>query len=192
MRAVDLLTQKMIEKQIIKESDQDIYKYGLENSYLILINVLTTIIIGIFAGRLVFTLVFLLSFITLRSFAGGFHLESKFLCYIVSNLILIVPLFGQEFFYQFTTNISRTIMLALVFLVIMSLSPVECRNRKYDSIEKKIFRKLSRIILTIQVVIYALLVCWGMHDFAYAIITSLFVIVVLLILGQLDLKLVTK
>ena len=188
MKTAEKLTGIMVDNQIIKTVDRDIYQYGLANSFFFLINIMTAILMGVLSGKLIMILVFLLFFISLRSFTGGFHLDSKTLCYFGSNLILLLPIFGQRFFYQFTSNISRTAALVIILSVILYFSPVEGRNRKYDDAELKQFRKVSRIILTIQVIMYAFFVYWGMPDFAYTVFTSFLVVAVLLLLGKLDLK----
>ena len=188
MRTAENLTRKMIDNNIIKEADKNIYQYGLINFFFFMINITTAILIGALFGKLSIIFIFLLFFMSLRSFTGGFHLGSKLLCYFGSNLIMLIPIFGQRFFYQFTSNISRTAALIIILSVIFYLSPVEGRNREYDDAELKQFRKVSRVILMIQVIMYAFFVYWGMPDFAYTVFTSFLVVAVLLLLGKLDLK----
>ena len=192
MKAAGKLAQKMIDTNIISQSDAKIYEYGIENSFLIFINLLTSLIIGILTGKLIITIIFLIFFMTLRSFTGGFHLNSKLMCYFLSNLLLLVPIFGQRVFYQFTTGLSREVILAIIIAVIVGLAPVECMKRKYDDLEKKVFRKRSLIILTIQVIIYHLFVYWGTPEYSFAIYASFFIVALLLSLGKLDLKIHTK
>lgn len=187
MRCVELLTQKMITLNIIKDEDKNIYQYGIENGITILANIITSFLIGIFTKKLDLVLVFLLSFISLRTYAGGFHLEKKLTCYIYSNLILIVPLYGYEAYYQLFSNIYAFVLLCFIFLIITILSPVESRRRRYDSIEKKIFKKRSILILIVQSVIYLLLIQMGASRYAYIILVSLFVVAILLLIGKVTL-----
>lgn len=187
MRCVELLTQKMITLNIIKDEDRNIYQYGIENGITILANIITSFLIGIFTKKLDLVLVFLLSFISLRIYAGGFHLEKKLTCYIYSNLILIVPLYGYEAYYQLFSNIYAFILLCFIFLIITILSPVESRRRRYDSIEKKIFKKRSILILIVQSVIYLLLIQMGASRYAYIILVSLFIVAILLLIGKVTL-----
>ncbi|MFA9375859.1 MAG: accessory gene regulator B family protein [Lachnotalea sp.] len=188
MGYVESLTKKMIDYQIIKEADRKIYMYGLENGMAILANMITAVIIGIFSGKLSIIIIFLLSFISLRIYAGGFHLENKLTCYLFSNVILILPLYGNKFYYQFITSTNRLALFGLVVLIILFLNPVECIKRKYDVEEKMYFRKRSIFVLLFQVIIYFLLIKWKKSDYAFAILASLLIISVLLFWGKLNLR----
>ncbi|MFA9375853.1 MAG: accessory gene regulator B family protein [Lachnotalea sp.] len=94
---------------------------------------IAAMIIGVFSGKLSIILIFLLSFISLRIYAGGVHLENKLACYLFSNLILIIPLYGNKFYLQFISSTNKLTLFGLVVLIILFLNPVESIRRKYDA-----------------------------------------------------------
>ena len=90
------LCGRMLEKNIIKEEDVELYIYGMTNGIIMLGNLLTAILIGIMTGRLEIVLVFLLFYASLRTYSGGYHLESKIGCYLCSSGILLIPIYSFD------------------------------------------------------------------------------------------------
>ena len=61
-------------------------------------NLITAFLIGLFTEQLLVVCVFTLSFMTLRSFTGGFHCDDSLFCYIGSSLVLFIPVYmGGQF-----------------------------------------------------------------------------------------------
>lgn len=74
------ITDFFIERAVIDESDRDIYLYGSE---LLVSEVLCTIVtlgIGIFIGRFMKTIFYLLIYTMIRVYAGGYHAMSHKMC----------------------------------------------------------------------------------------------------------------
>ena len=63
-------SRRLAEQGIIKEEEREIYRYGLSNGMVILLNLFTTLLIGIFSGHLLSAALFTLFFMLLRSYSG--------------------------------------------------------------------------------------------------------------------------
>jgi Membrane protein putatively involved in post-translational modification of the autoinducing quorum-sensing peptide len=193
MKAADLLSFQMMEKGIIKEEDIPIYRYGIENGIILFLNMITAFIIGIITGRLIGILIFLLSLITLRSFAGGFHLDNKIACYICSNLILMIPAYAKEMgniFLKIWNDSAYVIGIMFVLCVIGTiffLCPMDSKKRKLDIVEKKHFKVRARMILIIQLVVIVGLYFIGTEVYIIPICISLSVIAVLMLIRKVQL-----
>ena len=61
----------MIEKEICKGEDREILIYGLTTGLQWLLNIATTIVLGLLFGMVIKSLIFLVSFSFLRTYAGG-------------------------------------------------------------------------------------------------------------------------
>ena len=193
MKAADTFSLSMLEKGIIKEEDIPIYRYGIENGIILIFNMLTAFVIGILTGRLVEILVFLLSYITLRSYSGGFHLDNKIACYISSNLILMIPACASEMGYAFVRTWNepvKVIEIAFVIcsaVIIFSLSPMDSKQRKLDTAEKKHFKFRARLILMVQLVVVGILCFIGQRICVVPICISICTIAVLMLIGKIQL-----
>lgn len=83
------LSQWLVERGIIKEEEQEIYQFGIRNGMIILLNVLTAFLIGLIKEKLLIVAAFTVSFMVLRSYAGGYHSDSRIFCYIAVSIIMI-------------------------------------------------------------------------------------------------------
>lgn len=177
----------MVEKGIIEESDQDIYRFGIQNGFIILLNLFTAFLIGLLTQKLPVVFVFTLSFMTLRSFSGGYHSESKAFCYICSNLVLLIPIYTIEVFEKvpFATNCC---ILVVACAVILLLSPMNSSKRTLDGAEKKHFGRRAKVILAVQIPALVILYSFGYMELAYAIYSSLVLIALFMLLGTAILK----
>ena len=70
-----------LKNNIICETEKDIYQYGIECIYLMIINYLSLFVIAIIMGMFKELLLLSCSFIPLRKNAGGFHAKTKIRCY---------------------------------------------------------------------------------------------------------------
>lgn len=57
---------------IIQKEDLELYRYGIENGIIVVLNFLTSVVIGIITGRLGVVLVFLCFYVPLRTYGEEF------------------------------------------------------------------------------------------------------------------------
>lgn len=72
-RLSEHITDLLIENGSIEKQDKSVYKYGIEMVIAIAFNIITVIIIGYAMGMFLECIIFLLFFMPLRSYAGGYH-----------------------------------------------------------------------------------------------------------------------
>ena len=75
------ITQRLCEKGIISESDFDLYEYGFNMGITVLLNLISTIVIGVIVGKVFESIAFLVFYIPLRSYVGGYHASTPRRCY---------------------------------------------------------------------------------------------------------------
>ena len=78
------ITQRLCEKGIISESDFDLYEYGFNMGITVLLNLISTIVIGVIASNVFESIAFFVFYIPLRSYAGGYHASTPRRCYFIS------------------------------------------------------------------------------------------------------------
>ncbi len=141
----------LIRNDVIKNEDRDIYLFGINQMFIISLNILTTLLIGIVFNVVFEMIIFSISYIALRSYAGGYHARNNLNCYIVSVLILLsaVGLIKSDFWDL--TNI--IICLFVSSIVIVRLAPIADINKPLDDVEKVVFRKKTLTILVILLLV---------------------------------------
>lgn len=137
------LVRMLIETNTISEEEKCLYMYGIEQGITYIINWSITIMVGIFFGNLIPTLGFMVMYIPLRSFAGGFHAITKRRCFYYSNILILCC----EIIFYFWKYIPASIFgiaFLLGNLIIAFLSPIQSPNKPL--VEEEIIQYKSTIL----------------------------------------------
>jgi accessory gene regulator B len=125
------LTEKMIDYHIIEPEDIEIYTYGLTNGFIIIANILTTLLFACLIEKIDIAIIMLLSFIPLRSFSGGMHCKSKTACYMISNIIILILLIAQNYFLKFPLFLLCITLISGIYIFFNKISNSD--NRTLDN-----------------------------------------------------------
>lgn len=180
------LSRRMAERGIIKEEDREIYQFEIRNGFIILLNIATAFLIGLFTEQLLVVCVFTVSFMSLRSFTGGYHCDSRLLCYIGSNLVLFIPVYTGSLLVK-TPVPAVLFILAAALGIILAISPMHSKNRKLDQKEKRHFGRRARITAVLQTAVFFLLWRLGYPDCAYAVYSCICITVAFMLAGKVQL-----
>lgn len=139
---------------IVAEEDRELYEYSflimLEQVSIGLSIVLIALIFGVFFE----TVLYLVLFIPLRIYAGGYHAKTFSGCYIISvGMYLVYVILIKNI------DISNKFMLISVLIsyaIILLLAPVANPNKAMDIKEKKRFQTLVHRLLVVESVAVAI------------------------------------
>ncbi len=178
----DKVTDSLIQNQIINNEDRELYYYGVQQGLVAVLNFITTIIIGCLCGMLWESIIYMISYIPLRHFAGGFHARTPARCYVFSILMLFSVLSAMKWA-VFSSVICGLIAL-LSFSIISLLAPVPDRNKPLDNTEHFVYRNRARMIAGIEVIIVLLLIWQNKVYLASCISWCLIVTVIMMWMGH--------
>ena len=92
----DCIVSKMVawllENNSIMQDEAEIYEFGIKQMLNVCLNVITTISIGVIMGQVLQSIVLMISFMMLRTYAGGFHASTPARCYLLTIITIIVSL----------------------------------------------------------------------------------------------------
>lgn len=145
---------KLIDAGIIAEEDVDVYIYGFFQACMMLLNIATTIFLGMIFQLLIPCIVLNATFIPLRMNAGGHHADSPVKCYINSTLKITALLAIIKWI-----SIHPIVLFLLVIItaiVNIIFTPVETPNNPLDEKETVVYRKRTMMILAIEVILFFL------------------------------------
>lgn len=86
-RIASEITDNILELGVIDQQDITIYRYGMEVLLLSLLEIGSILCLAIMVGNFFETLVYFISFIPLRLFAGGYHASTRLRCYLLSLFV---------------------------------------------------------------------------------------------------------
>lgn len=171
------LARKLLSLQIITEEVFDIYVYGLELLLSFFFSSSVIVIIGAILGRVIETLVFLLVFVLLRSFTGGYHANSYLMCSIVTFSTYGVVLLLSELF---ALPLIAYIILAIFGgVMVLAFVPIEHPNKRISDSQKKKYKIVS-FILFLTFVALGILLCCANVSFSRIIFFTLMADLILL------------
>lgn len=138
------LTNRLKRSGIVSAEAEDIYIYGFELVISFLFSTITILLIGIIFKLYFETLCFLLIFIALRSFTGGYHANKYWRCNIITlGSYLSVMLLSK----CVVPDIVFYIIIFIVgLLLIIFKAPIENVNKPLSKTQKSRFNFVSIIM----------------------------------------------
>lgn len=178
----DRIIDYLVDNKVISVDDKEIYYYGLEQGALIILNLATVFLIGAILNMFWQSVLFMVSYIPLRIYAGGYHADNRVNCYFFSIIIMIITLIGLREINLM--NLSIIFCLSLSTVIIYILAPMESVNKVLKEKEIIAYRNIVRIILLIEVILALFFVVIWEKEIASVILMSILLVSIMLVLGK--------
>ncbi|MCM1243059.1 MAG: accessory gene regulator B family protein [Roseburia sp.] len=135
-----------IRKGFLADTERAVYQYAYELLLNQAVNIALAILIAIVFDAPLFVLLFLISYIPLRSFCGGYHARTNLGCTVVSAILIccmcwICQSIREGFvftYYPFSYLVSG--------YCVIRYAPVPDQNKPLDETETIRYRRMSRIL----------------------------------------------
>ncbi|MDF2878784.1 MAG: agrB1 [Clostridia bacterium] len=181
----ELMAKALVKNQLInEEKEYGVYVYGFATLITSLMNIGAVSAIGFISGKGLQSLVFLITYSSIRQFAGGYHAKNHIRCLMtfmglyLSTLLLINAV---EF-----VNAKEIVVicLSLSLLIIYKFSPLEHSNNPLNELEKIRYKHITRGLST-SLGIIALISLFHPYLYEYSLymIGSLIGIAIMLMMG---------
>lgn len=178
---MDRLVVKLIADGAIEEEDKEIYEYGFTQGITMIVNILCTILIGICMNMLAEDIIFMVTYIPLRIYSGGFHAKTKLRCFIYSNLLVVLVLGLTRFLADYTYFMLVAGIIGAGCVIF--LAPVEDQNKPLDEKEVEVYGKKARRILMLNIVFAGILRFLSFDRCVTAVLVSICTLSVILVMG---------
>lgn len=167
---------------VIEAGKKSWYVYGLHQGIVMLINIISTLAIGFVLGMVWQSIAFLLAYIPIRSYAGGYHASTPGRCYGISLILITTTLLVMKYI-PFTPALCWSGLLGSSVFVFI-LAPIEDKNKPFTPAEKRVFQKRSRVLLSLEFSLAAVVYLLEYSSFSFCVWMSLATLSVMLILGK--------
>ena len=131
------------------------------------------------------SVVFLIAFSYVRTYAGGFHCQKVSNCYIMSTSIISLVLFIVRLTPETCILILSIVILCMCIPIIYNLAPVETLNKPLEEAEQRYYRKKTVVHLQSECIVISILFVLGLGNFAYVICLGIMVSALSLLLSKL-------
>ena len=123
----------------------------------------------------------MITYIPLRSYAGGFHAKTKFRCFIYSNLLVVLVLGLIKFLAGYTYFMLVAGIIGAGCIIF--LAPVEDQNKPLDEKEVEVYGKKARRMLLLDIVFAGILKFLSFDRCVTAVLVSICTLSVILVMG---------
>lgn len=179
-RLSKVIADFLLHKNIIPETEIDVYIYGYETVILGIIDFFIVLAVGFIFNKIITMLIFFAMFISVRLYTGGYHANTVLKCKVVFVLICISLVFLSEFKFPYYLYI---LMMLLYVITSFFLAPIENYNKPLTSEEQMKYRRIS-----IAMSIFCSIADVFSYFFAIKICTTItvtaFFITLLMIIGE--------
>lgn len=183
-RISEHVTSEFERLNIITSDDREIYRYGVQIGLNLLLNLLTTVVIGILCGMFWESVVYIVAYMPLRRYAGGFHAKTHIRCYIYSVIMIILTLLTMKvltFDFWFYAA-----LMSMGCGLILWLAPVEDKNKPLDALEQKVYRKKNCLLVAFEALLFLMAVILHVRVVYCTIAMAMFSLSILVVVGQIN------
>ena len=106
-----------------KEEKEEIIRYGLDRIKSICTMTFVTLLMGCIFQVFFQSIIFLVCFIALRKYAGGYHADTQNRCYVISTAIIAVALLAIRYMSDGSDNEIFILLQSLNFICLLYTSP---------------------------------------------------------------------
>ncbi len=152
------VTQLLVEQEIIESSDFEIYHYGIQ---LILSDVwiFSGIIgMGILVGKMLIGILFIIAFVGLRHYTGGYHANRYYKCFLLSCGSFIITLLMIGIQERWHLNYSLVVCSVLCTFYLCKIGSINSKKNPKTEEEMLHRKKATRIITCVYTGISCVLI----------------------------------
>lgn len=176
-KASDWLTCYLIRMGNIQEEDYNIYCFGFQVGFEVILSFLASISIALYLHMLEETIIFFLFFIPLRAYAGGFHLKNYMVCFVCSNVSLVTILLLEK-----NVCLPPVISAAVYLISAAAIKYLSHSKNTEDAAEKDSYSKKLNITLAFFSIVVGILFFMQQSDYLLLIIAVMILEVITLLL----------
>ncbi len=143
----------LIKAKAILPQDKETYEYAVFCFLITFVPLALVMLIGGLLGIFFEAVFFVLPFMIMRKFSGGFHLKSNTACIIFSTFLISFFLLAVRYFIVVDISLILTFVIATSFISLIIHSPIDSKERSLSDKEKSVFKK---VIIVMSFVIFAI------------------------------------
>jgi accessory gene regulator B len=164
------LGELLVQNKVISLEEKELVIFGLQQGLIMILNVISSIIVGYIFGMVWQSIVFMVMYIPLRSYVGGYHARTQLRCYLFSIVLISLVLWGIKLIPW--TSFICVVVSVVIGIIIFVFAPRADENKPLDEIEIVVFGKRARGIYLVQELILLIFLIIGWNDIAACIVMT--------------------
>lgn len=178
-----MITDTLAENGFITSDDYAACRYGINVFLISAAEIGFILFISLFLKNSIETLLWLITFIPIRIYAGGYHADTRLKCFAAFVINYLV----------FSIIITRVVMCPRLYLLmtlftifaIFKWAPLQHKNKHVSESEKIFFRKMAIIFVSVEGIIAAAILLLSIRNtYSLAVLYGLFTAGLSLLVGK--------
>ena len=165
-RIAERMADSLARNSIIDESEKELYVYAVYTLVSQVFPLILVMITGALMGKIMEGILFIIPFLCIRKFSGGFHAKHMHTCIFSSCIICTICIYLTGVI-RYGIMITAAMIAASFSLVLFS--PVENENRKLEEDERSRYKKITAVLAVLFLVIYMLCAVLKLYRIAVCI-----------------------
>ena len=189
---IKLISKKIADYLCVSENNMESYELYEYAVYIVLsavFHILTTIVIGVCFNLAFESVLFYLSFIAIRKFAGGYHSKTPAMCYVFSIIMTVSVLILLKVLVMYNNLYLQifTFMCGILsVIVIIILSPLDNENNLLGDKEKHIYKIISIINTCVLFIIASVIIIFDLLSIGLSIYFGILISALVLIMRKIQ------
>jgi len=154
------ITSYMIVQGVVPKEDEEIHVFGWTMLLFSLGSSSAILLAGALLGQFLGTVLFLLFFTFLRSYAGGWHANSFLKCFLITSALYACCFLFHFHLPEAYWSLTILILLLLSVFITFVWGPVDHPNKPFRGGQRETNKKLGRITVSAQTIIILALGVW--------------------------------
>lgn len=136
------ITAWLIKCEVVEEADRELYEYAIHSLWLNVAPIILVLVYGIAMQKVYQSILFIIPFLSIRKYSGGFHAKREVTCFIISSVVLATCVYLTG---SLQCEMVLHILVVVSVFILVVFSPIDSENRRLDADERKIFKKVTII-----------------------------------------------
>lgn len=160
------VSEWLVAQGAVTVKDKNLFSYAIYSFLFGMMPIFIIVILGLLLGMLPEGLLLITPFMLLRKFSGGYHLKSSIVCTVTSTSLLTISLLAVRVVKTSSTNLILSVLVVLSAITLFLLSPIDSSARRLSTKERMVFGRIARVITSIFLLIYFMLVLFDQASIA--------------------------
>lgn len=176
------ISLRLVANRIITIEKRKYYTYGIELVLTDFITFLSIALIGTLSGNIFISLVYALTYCSIRNYVGGYHCKTHMKCYC-TTLSLYISMLLFNYYLSDNRLIVSYILIAIAIPVIYIFTPVDYGNGPISDDGRKKYRVKSIVLIAIAFAAFILSNVLHQTEISFAISWAIFMVFSLMLLS---------
>lgn len=137
--------------------DIKILQYGIEITLITLLQILSVMILSVLFADIFYAFIYLLFYIPIRIYSGGYHASTHLGCFSITNLLFLNIILITKFIPDSYCKIISIIIILICFPIIFFFTPIINPNNPISPSKKTKYKFISRIYILAESIITILI-----------------------------------